>query len=162
MKDTTLKTPLLSFDFAATLIGKKAQLDAEQQKNEPKKVRKMAVKKAHVPVKVTVAKPPPPKHANVRRNWKTEDQQLDFELSFDADGDTIVDVVDADYEETPIGLALGLGGLDEVITILQEIRAAAARIEGGTILPEDTIVEDEEEEEEDDDEEEEEEEDDDD
>jgi hypothetical protein len=87
------------------------------------------------------------KHSDIVRGWKTEDKAIDFELSFDDEGDPTVSVFDAD-EDTPCELSRDLPQLNEVISILTTIKDNAVRIMSGNLLPEDTVSESEEEEEE--------------
>ena len=87
------------------------------------------------------------KHSDIVRGWKTEDKAIDFELSFDDEGDPTVSVFDAD-EDTPCELSRDLPQLNEVISILTTIKDNAVRIMSGNLLPEDTAQEPEEEEEE--------------
>jgi hypothetical protein len=60
----------------------------------------------------------------VFKNWKTADLQLDFELTFDSEGDAGVTIHDADNADD-VTLATDIPGLDEVIGILVKMRDAA-------------------------------------
>lgn len=163
MNRKPLSAPLLAFDVMNRLDRTKRKLE-EQKKETKVATRKMAVKKAPPPVQQVQ---PSPKMAfdfsKVILNWKTEDQQLDFELTIDDVGDMQVSCFDADHDE-PIEMAACLSNLDEVISILMKVRADFLRIKTGDIKPADTenwVADDErdepDEEEEDDEEEEEEE-----
>jgi hypothetical protein len=128
-----LSAPLLSFDVMDRFRRTKQKLQAEKETKVA--TRKMAVKKVQPPP------PPAPKTAfdfsKVILNWKTEDQQLDFELTIDEEGDLQLSCFDADHDE-PIDLAANLNGLDEVIMILMKARNDFIRIKSGDIRPADT------------------------
>lgn len=139
-KKPTLTAPLIEFDFAAKLIGARAAIPKEEKKAETKvATRKMAVKKV---------KPPPSPLAKILRTWKTEDLQLDFQLTFDDASDPQVNCVDADNGDDGVDLAADIAGIDEIIAILTNIKTAALRIMSGDIKPEDSEDPDAEEEEE--------------
>lgn len=157
----TLTTPLLSFDFRATLAGKANELAKNapptHETTEPAPTeptiptpqppsgprRRMATKKTAAPAPANDQKPVPaerPRWHSVVRNWKTEDEQLDFELRFDAEGDPQVTVFDADHDE-PVTLSVSVDSLSEVIEILREVLTNSMRIRSGQLTAEDPIEE---------------------
>jgi hypothetical protein len=150
----TLTTPLLSFDFAAKLAGRAHELakkapapaSAPETPTPPSGTRRrMATKKAVAPAPPPAAPAPRPRWHKVVRNWKSSDEQLDFELRFDEEGDPIVTVFDADHvagKVLPLQIAVSLETIDEAIGLLQVAKANAIRIRSGQLTPEDTIEED--------------------
>ncbi len=67
--------------------------------------------------------------SRIQRNVKTDDEQLDFELTFDAEGDPHVSVCDHESVE----LSVDLGTLKDTIAILAEMYAHALRIASGKV-----------------------------
>ena len=98
--------------------------------------RRMAKKAVLAPAAAVAPKPPRPAWADVVRNFKSADAQLDYELSFDDEGDDRVTICE---DGEPVTLSVNDATLVEAIRMLVTIREHARRIRSGKLTKEDTI-----------------------